>query len=148
MDDQIPNHTPQTKPPEPYSSRRERRAARRAERGESGNAVVIIVSLILIGLGVLLLFQTTGAISIPFNNWWGLFFLIPAIVLLERAWSMYRHSGNRWNRRSGTALLAGLVFILITIAFLFNFNWTIFGPVLIILVGVGILLNTWLSGRD
>jgi hypothetical protein len=99
----------------------------------------------LILLGAAFLMQDLGTLSIPLNNWWALFILIPAIGAFTRAWRAYQDAGNQLTARVGGALILGALLTLVTAAFLFNFNWTIWGPVLVILVGVGLLVNTVLG---
>ncbi len=75
------------------------------------------------------------------NNWWALFILIPAVGSFADAWNVYRQAG-RLNRRARGALISGCVFLLITATFLFNWNWGVVLPVLLIIWGVSILLNS------
>jgi hypothetical protein len=96
--------------------------------------------VILIGLGLLLLLQNLGGLQL--ENWWALFILIPAIGGLGAAWSNYLEAGRRVTREVRSSLFGALILILITAIFLFSLNWFIFGPVLLILAGGGLLLNT------
>ena len=58
----------------------------------------------------------------------------------------YQDAGGHMNIAARGSLIAGLVFTMIAAIFLFNLNWTILGPALLILAGTGILLNTLLPG--
>lgn len=140
MTDQLPLEKPQSEP----RSRREARAQRRAAAGASGLVGSWIAGLILILLGIAFFLQNLGTFVFPLDNWWALFILIPAVATLERAIHAYRSAGNRWTVTARGSLLSGVVLVLITLIFLLEFDWVIFGPVLIMLAGVGILLNALL----
>lgn len=130
---------------EAHSEPLDRREARQTAPGR-GNAW--IVGLILILLGVAFLMQNMGAFILPLSNWWALFILIPTVGAFDRAWRIYRDAGNRLTASARSALFGGLVLTLITALFLFNLNWAIFGPVLIILAGTGLLVNTLLPEKE
>ena len=70
----------------------DRREARRQRREGTGGW---IVGVILIVLGGLFLLQNSGALRIPLTSWWALFILIPALGAFERAWRVYRSTGNQ-----------------------------------------------------
>ena len=99
-------------------------------------------------LGGLFLLQNSGALRIPLTSWWALFILIPALGAFERAWGVYRSAGNQITNQVSGSILLGIVLTLVTAAFLFNFGWTYFGPALIILAGLGILLNGMISRHE
>ena len=120
-----------------HSEREARREERRARRGS--NSTAWVGGVILIVLGVILLLQSVRGFYL--NNWWALFILIPAFGALADAWNRYRQDG-RLNRRVRGALITGGVFLLITATFLFNWNWGIVLPVLLIVWGVTLLLNS------
>jgi hypothetical protein len=128
MNDQLQNN-------EPLS----RREARRQRRADSGSGWII--GVILIVLGGLFLMQNMGTYRFPINNWWALFILIPAIGTFEKALRYYREADNQITSQVSSSALWGVVLTLITAGFLFNIGWTYFGPILIILVGLGILFN-------
>ncbi len=91
--------------------------------------------------------QNLGTYKFPISNWWALFILIPAIGAFERAFRMYHEAENHFTNQMGAVLLVGVVLTLVTAGFLFNIGWTYFGPALIILVGMGILLNSMFAGK-
>jgi hypothetical protein len=124
--------------PDPFD-RREARRQRRAERLANPSRGWI-AGVILIVIGAILLLQNTG-INIPLRNWWSLFILIPAIGALSNALRLYQDADNQLTPAARSSLFGGLVLLLITAMFLFNLSWTLFGPVILILVGLGILLN-------
>ena len=123
--------------------RRLERAARREERhAQRGtNSGAWVGGIILILLGVIFLLQNIRGIYL--NNWWALFILIPAFSSFGDAWNNYRQAG-RLSRRVRGGLVSGCVFLLITATFLLNWNWGVVLPVLLIIWGVTLLLNSLL----
>ena len=119
------------------AEREARREERHARRGSSGAAWV--GGVILIVLGVILLLQTVRGFYL--NNWWALFILIPAVGSFADAWNGYRQTG-RVGRRVRGGLISGCVFLLVTAAFLYNWNWGIVLPVLLIVWGITLLRNS------
>jgi hypothetical protein len=122
-----------------HSEREARREERRARRGSNGTAWV--GGVVLIMLGVIFLLQSVRGFYL--NNWWALFILIPAFGSFADAWNAYRQAG-RLNGRARGGLISGCVFLLVTATFLFNWNWGIVLPVLLIVWGVALLLNSLL----
>jgi uncharacterized membrane protein HdeD (DUF308 family) len=100
-----------------------------------------IGGVILIVLGIILLLQNVRGFYL--DNWWALFILIPAFGSFADAWGRYREAG-RLNRRVRGALISGCVFLLVTATFLFNWNWGTVLPILLIVWGVTLLLNSFL----
>ena len=135
----IPPATEQDSRDVSRSGREARREERHARRGSNNTAW--IGGVILIVLGIIFLLQSMRGFYL--NNWWALFILIPAFGSFADAWNTYRQAG-RLNRRARGALISGCVFLLITAAFLFNWNWGIVLPVLLIVWGVTLLLNSLL----
>lgn len=125
----------------------ERRQARRAAVGNPGRGGVIIVGLLLVILGAVFLLQNSGTITAPLKNWGALFILIPAIGAFSRALWLYRNAGNQLSARARSALFVGLVLTIVTLVILLDLNWMLWGPVLVILVGLGLLINTVLPHR-
>jgi predicted secreted protein len=113
--------------------REERRAARHSGTGAWIGGAILIV------LGLVFLAQNMGMLVL--QNWWALFILIPAAGSFSSAYAMYRNNGNRLSYPARGSLLGGIVFTLVAAAFLFNLNFGVFWPVLLILAGVGLLLN-------
>lgn len=131
---------------ERWRNERQQRREQRREWHRNGwfsmrqNGWVWGVVLILIG-GMLLLRSMGWTV---FENWWALFILLPALGSLDTAWNLYRANGNRLNAGARGALLTGAFMLLITFVFLFNLNWNIVWPFLLIAAGLGILLNALL----
>ena len=125
-----------------HETRQQRRAERRAALGAPSSGSTWIVGLILIVLGIAFLMQNFGMFLFPFKNWWALFILIPAIGSFDRAFRAYKHADNQLTTFARNSLFVGLIITMLAGMFLFSLNWSIFGPLLIILVGIGILINT------
>jgi hypothetical protein len=126
-----------TTPPADQDWREERRARRRS------GGQPWIGGFILIALGVIFLLQNFSGFQ--FKNWWALFILIPAFGSLGTAWSLSRQAG-RLNRAARGALFSGLVLLAITATFLFegSWNWSLIWPILLIVIGLGLLINNLL----
>ena len=142
MNDASPTNPIQPEPLDRHAARQARREARHAATG----GLNWVAGLILVALGGAFLLQNMGALSITIHNWWALFILIPALGSFDTALRAYRNGGNRLNATAHGALLAGAFMTVITLAFLFELDWTYFGPMLIILVGIGVLINSLLPG--
>jgi hypothetical protein len=144
---QPPNQNP---PPEflsRHEERRRRMEERRAARAAGGpNAAgAWIVGAILIILGLVFLVQNLGGM-ILLNNWWALFILIPAVGAFGAAWRTYQAAGGHLTLPARGSLVVGLILLLVTAIFLLNLSWTLLGPIVIILAGIGLLLNVIIPG--
>ena len=136
MNDPTPIREPE--PLDHREARRQRREQRLADPSRSG---AWVTGFILIGLGTMFLLRSNGIYDIPLRNWWALFILIPAISAFDSALRTYRNAGNQLTAPARGSLLVGTVLTFVTIMFLFDISWTFFGPILIILVGLGMILN-------
>ena len=124
------------------AARRQRIDERRAMRSGGewiGGALLLLIGLLLLGRN--LNFMT-------FDNWWALFIMLPAIGSFSTAWGMYQAAGGHFTMQARSAMIVGLVLTAVTVMFLFNLNWTIIGPGLLILAGVGLLVNVILPGGE
>ncbi|MFN8442843.1 MAG: hypothetical protein U0175_18850 [Caldilineaceae bacterium] len=144
MTNPLPNDTPQAETMSRSEARAQRRAARHALVGSPGRSSVWLTGIIMIVLGFVFLLRNLDLFRFPLDNWWALFIFIPAIGAFGTAWQSYRNAGNQLNATARSSLFVGLMLTLITTAFLFKFNWVIFGPALIILAGIGIIINAML----
>jgi predicted secreted protein len=102
----------------------------------------------MIILGGIFLLRNTGTFDIPLKNWWALFILLPAIGSLDTARRLYRSAGNQLTAPARGSLLVGLVLTFVTAAFIFELNWSYFGPILIILAGIGILFTYFFGSKE
>jgi hypothetical protein len=132
-----------------FSTRREARRIyhmeRRAYRGtRSGGGW--IAGLLLMGLGVAFLLQNLGAFDLGdwLSNWWALFILIPAAGAFGNAAREYQANEGRLTSSARGSIIGGLILTSVATIFLFDLNWEYLGPALIILIGIGVLLNTLL----
>lgn len=143
MNDHSPTSEHPSKPVDRYEARQRRRAMLDApSRGSTWMA-----GLILILLGAAFLMRNTGLFHIPFNNWWALFILIPAVGALDTAIRLYRSADNQLTAPARGSLLVGLVLTFLALSFLFNLNMSLFGPVIVILAGIAILAGG-MFGKD
>jgi O-antigen/teichoic acid export membrane protein len=147
MDNPTPNKNDQQENKSWREERWERRQARRAALGGSGRAGALIIGLLLVVFGAVFLLQNFGNYTIPFNNWGILFLLIPVVALFDRAYRIYRKNGNQLTPPARGAAFFGLILLAVTVIVLFNLNWALWGPLLIILVGIGVLISTILPNR-
>ena len=109
-----------------------------------GHVLVMLGTGLLIVVGLVLLAQNFGISTL--NNWWALFILIPAVGALANAWRAYSAAGGHLTGSARGSLIGGLILLMVTAVFLFNLNWSLLGPILIILAGAGLLINTMLPG--
>jgi hypothetical protein len=98
-----------------------------------------IVGGVLILLGVIFIVRNIAGLSL--GNWWALFILIPALGSLVTAFQMYERNGRHFSSASRGPLVGGLVLLAITAIFLFHLDWAKVWPLILILVGLGLLLT-------
>ena len=96
---------------------------------------------ILIGLGILFLLNNLNVFYV--ENWWALFILLPAVGAFTTAWRIYRQD-RLLSSPARANLIGGTILTLVAAMFLFNLDWMIFGPLLLILAGVGFAINALL----
>ncbi len=106
-----------------------------------------MVAVVLIVIGVVFLIKNAGWTGDwTFNNWWALFILIPAIGSFGNAWSSYASAGRRFTAAVGRSLMFGVLFVAITVIFLLQLNWDKVWPVILIIVGLGLVFG-WRRGQ-
>lgn len=127
--------------------RHEARRQRREERREAGGNNWI-AGVILVVLGGIFLMRNTGIFHFPFMNWWALFILIPALSSLDKAFRAYRNAGNQLTTLARNSLFVGLFLTFLSASFLFSFDWSYFGPILLILAGAGVLFTAMLPVKE
>lgn len=118
-------------------TRREERRMARAARSENS----WVGGAILIGLGILFLLNNLDMFYL--ENWWALFILLPAVGAFATAWRTYRQD-QHLSASARANLVGGTILTLVAAMFLFNLDWMIFGPLLLILAGVGLAINALL----
>jgi hypothetical protein len=118
MNDQSPINNTQPEPLDRHEARRQHHEARREFLGGSGGGLTWVAGVILILLGVAFLLQNIGTFSIPLENWWALFILIPALGAFDTARRIYRKSGNQFTASACSSALGGVILTLITASFI------------------------------
>jgi drug/metabolite transporter (DMT)-like permease len=92
--------------------------------------------VILIVLGVI--FLVSNLTHFNFHNWWAVFILIPAFGAFSSAWERYQRVGQADGKVRQSAI-GGVLLVGVAAIFMFNLSWSLFGPVLLILLGVSLL---------
>ena len=105
-----------------------------------------LVGVVLIVLGGLFLLQNAG-LPVLIGNWWALFILIPAVAAFTAAWRLYQQSGRVTQQVVGL-VMGGLVPLTIALIFLFNFDFGYAWPVLLVLLGIGMLVRGSSTGNE
>lgn len=95
----------------------------------------------LVILGIIFLLRNTGIYDL--DNWWALFILIPAVGAFSNGWNAYRNEG-RLSIHARGSLLTGFIMLMLAAIFLFNLNWAIYAPALILMAGIFLLVNALL----
>ena len=125
--------------PDYYDRRAVRRQRMEERRGGRSSSWALGAVLVLVGIFLMLDNLTT----FRFDNWWALFILIPAIGAFGNAWRIYRKDAHI-SRSARASLISAFALVMVASIFLFNLNWTILGPILLVLAGVGVLVNVLL----
>jgi hypothetical protein len=94
--------------------------------------------LFMIGAGLLFLVSGTFFRS---PNWWAIFILIPATALLWGAWMAHHFSKGAFNLWVRLHLSSGLFLLVLALIFVFNLDWRIAWPLMIILPGSIMFMN-------
>jgi hypothetical protein len=136
------NAEPQPEVYDRRTARRQRLEERRMRRTSRYGGSWIWGSLLIL-LGFFILLQNLT--SFYLENWWALFIMIPAVGAFGNAWRVYQSDG-RLSAPARFSLLGGLVLTMLAAMFLLNLSWVVLGPILLILVGFGVLMNTMLPG--
>ena len=101
---------------------------------------------ILIVIGSIFLLKNFG---FPFpQNWWAVFILIPAGAAFAGARKIYAGNGGVINGGVVGGIAAGCVLVLLSVLFLFGFDIGKFWPLILIVLGVGILTGALAPGRN
>jgi hypothetical protein len=103
------------------------------------------MGIILIVLGVVFFLQQTRNLPQDFH-WWALFLFIPALGSLTGMYYAIQSSG-KFNQAARSALGSSVVFFTLATLFLFNLDWAIYWPLMVIAVGFSILLGS-IPGKE
>jgi phosphatidylserine synthase len=110
-------------------------------RGESddGNCPGIsIAGLAVVLVGAVFLARNFG-MNLPLpDRWWAIFILLPAAASLVQAARFYRFDERFSSRVAGSAT-AGVLMLAVALILFLNLKWAVFWPVMVIIVGLGII---------
>lgn len=95
--------------------------------------------VILVVLGIIFLLQEIGAVGRQFN-WWALFILIPAFGSFGGAWYAFQLN-NRINAAVRSGIGGGLILLTVAMMFLFNLDWGVYWPLMLIVPGFAMFLS-------
>jgi len=119
-------------------------AENKSNNGNRGPSSSIWIGLIFIGGGAIVLLNQTGVLSFELN-WWALFILFPAYGALNSAYNRYRSGNNLFETGVAVPALIGLFMIALSVNLLFggswNFNWSLFWPLILIIIGLGMIFG-------
>jgi peptidoglycan/LPS O-acetylase OafA/YrhL len=118
--------------------RREERFQRRQQRWGPGRGSWV-VGVVLILLGAIFLAQNFGY-PVP-HNWWAVFLLLPAFACLAAAWSMYQRNGGELTPPVTSALVTGVILVLLAVIFLLGIDLGKFWPLILIVLGLAALFG-------
>ena len=99
-----------------------------------------MIGVILIVLGAAFLLQNMTGFYL--NNWWALFILIPVFGSFSRGWQEVQEAGGKVTSHARSNFIGGTVLAVVTAILLFNLDWAIFGPFLLIAAGAALLLSS------
>jgi hypothetical protein len=114
-------------------TRTSRRDQMRRRRGGIG------WGLVLVAIGVIFLLQNLGALSQHFN-WWAVFILVPALSALSGAWFAFLRS-KRFGAAVRSALGGGVIILTVALMFMFDLDWSLWWPLMLIVPGFTIFIN-------
>ena len=102
------------------------------------------IGLVFIGGGAIVLLNQTGLLSFELN-WWALFILFPAFGSFSGAYNRYRATNNLFDMSVMIPALIGLFMVALAFNLLigngWNFNWSLFWPIILILIGLGMIFG-------
>ena len=112
--------------------------SRNGPPGEGNWPGIPIVGLAVVLLGLVFLARNFGMdLPLP-DRWWALFIIVPAAASLVAAARYYRVDGYLSSRVIGPATGGALMLATALILF-FDLEWGTFWPVMVIIVGLGII---------
>ncbi len=102
------------------------------------------IGLAFIAGGAIVLLNQSGLLSFELN-WWAFFILIPAVSSFSSAYNRYRATNNLFDMSVMMPALIGLFMIGLMFNLLsgngWNFNWSLFWPLILILIGLGMIFR-------
>lgn len=107
------------------------------------------IGLVFIAGGAIVLLNQTGVLSFELN-WWALFILFPAFGALNGAYNRYRATNNLFEIGVMMPALIGLFMMGLAFNLLvgngWNFNWSLLWPIILILIGLGMIFGRSKNG--
>ena len=104
----------------------------------------IWIGLIFIFGGIAVLLNQFDLLSFELN-WWALFIMMPAFGFLNGAYNRYRSHGNAFSMDVAFTALMGFFLTALSISLLlgavWNINWSLFWPVILVLIGLGMIFS-------
>jgi hypothetical protein len=137
-----------TNPPETTSRAewRDQRADQRDEKRGHRDGMrdnwpgVPLVGIAIVAVGLIFLGRNFG-IDLPLpDRWWAIFILVPAAAALVSAARIFRMDGGFSSRVAG-ATTAGALMLATALILFFDLDWGKAWPVMVIIVGLGILVR-------
>lgn len=107
----------------------------------SGGGEGWIAGVVLLVIGLIFLLRNLGFNVVPFQNWWALFILIPAVGSFATAYRMYQANGHRMTDGVRGPFIGGLILSMVAAVFLLGLSWAVIWPVFLIIAGVGALIS-------
>jgi len=102
------------------------------------------IGLVFIGGGAIALLNQMGVLSFEFN-WWAFLILIPAIGSFSGAYNRYRATNNLFDMSVMMPAVIGLFMVGLAFNLLigkgWNFNWSLYWPIILILIGLGMIFG-------
>jgi len=102
------------------------------------------IGLVFIAGGAIVLLNQMGILSFELN-WWALFILFPAFGALNGAYNRYRATNNLFEMGVMMPALIGLFMVGLALSLLvdglFSINWGLLWPLVLILIGLGMIFG-------
>jgi phosphatidylserine synthase len=131
-------------PTDASSSSADPRDQRRAERHAARAAMrdnwpgIPIVGLAVVVVGLIFLARNFGFyLPLP-SRWWAIFILLPAAAALVSA-ARFFHTDGGFSSRVAGAATSGVLMLAVALILFLDLSWGAFWPVLVIIVGLGIV---------
>ena len=83
---------------------------------------------------------------LPFElNWWAFFIMLPAAGFLSGAYNRFQSHGNLFSMDVAFSALIGLFLTALSFSLLvgaaWNINWSLFWPLILVLIGLGMIFG-------
>ena len=113
------------------------------DQGQRGGSFGWIGGIVLIALGVTFMLQQRGFMI---GNWWAIFIYIAAFANFANMARAWRKDG-RFTPAATGSLVGGLLLTTIASIFMFNLQWDLWWPAILIAIGTGIVAGGLLGRR-